>query len=236
MLVAIVNHGLNAQALSLKRAFLPHTRTVAIDSGSELTPAERAGFDLALPNVYYSGLLNAVADEAANLPADEPVFVWCSDVTYRDYGEASALAADAFTRPRVGTYAPSAWYSTHRQMWNRRSGLLRSVTFVEGFCFATRAFLLRQLCPIDTTRNRLGWGLDVQLGYLTRHAGLLSVVDDRIEVQHPPETGYSRVAARHERSAWQAGLPQRPRLFHQLARRQVNKRPLTMRLLLSLPW
>jgi hypothetical protein len=236
MLLAVINHGLSGQALALKRAFAPHTPALAIDSGSALTSVERAAFDLALPNVYYSGLLNAVATASANLPADEPVFIWCSDVTAPDYERACALAADALARPDVGTYAPSAWYSPHRQMWNRRSGALRAVTFVDGFCFATRASLLRQLCPIDTKRNRLGWGLDVQLGYLTRHARLRAVVDDRLEVRHPQSTGYSRPAAGRERGAWQAQLPREPRWFHRLARHKLNKHPLTMRLILSFPW
>lgn len=236
MLVAIINHALTRHALELKRAFSPHARTIAIDSGSLLTTDEYPQFDVALPNVYYSGLLNAVAEQSAGLDAADPVYICCSDVTVGDPARAIALVREAFSDRRIGSYAPSAHHSDHRQMACERTGRLRVVTFVDGFCFATRAGLLRQLCPIDLQQNLRGWGLEVQLGYLTRRAGQRTVVDDRIEVQHPRSTGYCRREAWRERGAWQARLSSRPRLFHRLARRKVNKHPLTMRLLLALPW
>jgi hypothetical protein len=121
-------------------------------------------------------------------------------------------------------------------MANHGTGGLRRVTFVDGFCFATRAHLLRRLCPIDTQVNLRGWGLEVQFGYLARHTDLRTVVDDSIEVQHPRSTGYCRKAAWRERGAWQARLPARVRLFHRLARRPLAKHPLMMRLLLAPTW
>ncbi len=236
MFVAILNHGHVAQALELKRAFLPHARTIAIDSGSTLTPLERSGFDLALPNVYYSGLLNAVAERTEHFAPDDPIFIWCSDVTCDDHSRMIELARRAFTRPWIGIYAPSASHSDQPQMRNRNTGTVRRVTFVDGFCFAVRSSILHQLCPIDTRLNRRGWGLEVQLGYIARHHRWSTVIDDRIEVQHPRHTGYSRADAWRERGAWQAALPPMPRLFHRLARRPLAKKPLTMRLMLALPW
>lgn len=236
MLVAIINHAHVLQALELKRTFLRHARTIAVDSGSTMTPLERSAFDLALPNVYYSGLLNAVAEQTEHFPPDDPIFIWCSDVTCDDYRRAIELARRAFTRPWIGIYAPSAWHSDQPQMRNRRTGTLRRVTFVDGFCFALRSSILHQLCPVDTSLNRRGWGLEVQLGYIARHHRWCTVVDDRIEVRHPRSTGYCRQAAWRERGAWQAALPPIPRLFHRLARRAIAKRPLTMRLMLALPW
>jgi hypothetical protein len=236
MFIAVINHALNAQALQLKQIFSRLARTIAIDSGSPLTAAERAGFDLALPNVYYSGLLNAVAEHTALHAPDDPVFIWCSDVTCDDYARLVALARAAFTDPRIGVYAPSAWHSDQAHMRCRRTGGLRHVTFVDGFCFAARNTLLQQLCPIDTRFNRFGWGVELQLAYLAHHGNWQVMIDDRIEVRHPRSTGYCRATACRERGAWQARLPTRPRLFHRLARRSVSKHPLTMRLLLALPW
>lgn len=236
MFVAILNHGHVNAALELKRTLTQHARTIAIDSGSELSPAQRTGFDIALPNVFYSGLLNAVAERTESFAPDDPIFIWCSDVSCDDYARAIQLARRAFTRPYVGIYAPSGWHSDQPQMRNRQSGGLRRVTFVDGFCFALRSSILHQLCPIDTNVNRRGWGLDVQLGYIARHHRWCTVVDDRIEVRHPNTSGYSREAAWHERGAWQAALPPIPRLFHRLARRPLAKRPLSMRLMLALPW
>lgn len=68
MLVAIINHGLVAEALvSAQARALPHGATIVIDSGSELTPSERMQCDFALPNVFYSGLLNP---DSAVIPAE----------------------------------------------------------------------------------------------------------------------------------------------------------------------
>lgn len=236
MVVAILNHALTEQALALKRTFSVHARTLAIDSGSALTPEQRAAFDLALPNVYYSGLLNAVAEQTQTLPPDDHVLVWCSDVTYDNYDRMCAVIREVFAAPRLGIYAPCGTHSDQPQMRNRHSGGLRRVTFVDGFCFAVRSSILQQLCPVDLRLNRRGWGLDVQLGYIARHHGWHVVVDDRVQVNHPRSTGYSRSDAWRERGQWQAALPPAPRLFHRLARRAFAKRALTMRLMLALPW
>lgn len=236
MFIAILNHALTRQALELKRRLSPHARTIAIDSGSVLTTEEFAQFDLALPNVYYSGLLNAVAEQTTSFAPDDPIFIWCSDVTCADYSLLVRRAREAFALPHIGIYAPSASHSDQPQMRNRRTGRLRRVTFTDGFCVACRASIFHQLCPVDTTLNRHGWGLEVQLGYIARHHGWHVVIDDGIEVRHPRNTGYCRDAAWRERGAWQAALPRAPRLFHRLARRPLAKQPLTMRLLLALPW
>jgi hypothetical protein len=236
MFVAVINHALTAQARHLKRSFAGHAHTIAIDSGSSLTSADRADFDVALPNVYYSGLLNEIERQASSLGANDPVYIWCSDVAVSDHGEAISLADAAFTDPTIGTYAPSAWHSFHGQMRNRGTGRLRTVSFVDGFCFATRVSVLRELCPIDTRVNIRGWGLEVQIGYLTRRAGLRTVIDDRIEVRHPSTTGYSRDTANAERVDWRKRLPAPAWLFFQLATRRFVKQSLGMRLLLALPW
>ena len=171
-----------------------------------------------------------------SLAPDDPIYVWASDVSYRDLGGALALAASAFQQPEIGTYAPSAWFSGHPQMWNQRRNGVRRTLFVEGFCFASRARVLRQLCPIDLERNALGWGVDIQLGYVTRQCGLYTVVDDRLKVDHPRSTGYSTAAAPIQRHRWVAGMPPSARRFHRVATWEFTKhRPLN-RLLATLPW
>ena len=236
MHVAIINHEHTAAALALKAAFAPHAEVLALDSGSNLTTAERSQFDLALPNVYYSGLLNAVAESTAGLDDNDVVYLWSSDVSHGDYAAAVSRAREAFLDPGVGTYAPSAWFSGHRQMWNKRTGGLRPVTFVEGFCFATRAGVLRRLCPVDTSVNALGWAVDIQLGYLTRRSALRTVVDDRLEVRHPRSTGYSTRAAALQRRAWLAQLPAGARRFHRVASWTWTKRRPFAAWISSLRW
>ncbi len=224
MLFIIINHRHNQATIALKAAFSPHADVLAIDSGSDLTPAERPHFDLALPNVYYSGLLNAAAEATGTRPDDEIVYVWCSDVSHESASAVLARASEAFADPRVGTYAPSAWFSGHPQMWNKHTGALRHVPFVEGFCFATRAGLLRELCPIDLSLNAMGWGIDMHLGYLTLRRARRTVVDDRIEVKHPRSTGYSKSIAGQQRIAWTAALPPAARRFHRIAAWSWTKR------------
>ena len=65
MLVAVVNHGRTADALALGRAFAAAAEVVLIDSGSDRDAQQAGDFDLALPNVYYAGLLNAAVAAGA---------------------------------------------------------------------------------------------------------------------------------------------------------------------------
>jgi hypothetical protein len=236
MLFTIINHRHNQASIALKAAFAPHVDVFLIDSGSDLSPAELPHFDLALPNVYYCGLLNAAAHAARSRPADEVIYLWSSDVSHDFPAAVLARATEAFADPRVGTYAPSAWFSGHAQMWNKHTGALRPVPFVEGFCFATRAGLLRELCPIDTSLNAMGWGIDMQLGYLTLHRAQRTVVDDRIEVKHPKSTGYSTSIAQQQRAAWSANLPPAARRFHRVAEWSWTKRRPFSAWVCSWPW
>jgi hypothetical protein len=216
LLVAVVNHGHADAALALGRAFRSAAEVVLIDSGSSLSPDQARGFDLVLPNVYYAGLLNAAAALAARLRADH-LYLVCSDVRFSDCALAVRRAEAAFDRPGVGVYAPSARGSVHRQMSGRAGGRLRPVAFVDGFCFAARCDLLRELCPVDTALNALGHGLDVQLGYLAMRRGLASVVDDELTVEHPLGSGYHQGEARRQWRRWaRTALTARARLFHWL--------------------
>ena len=81
---------------------------------------------------------------------------------------------------------------------------------------ALTASELLNVFPVDTRVNRLGWGLDVHLGYLARHAGLCAVVDHAMPVHHPMASGYDGQLARAQRDAWYGTLPPAARLFRQL--------------------
>src|SRR5262245_40997090 len=201
LLVAIVNHQRTDAALALGAAFRPAAEVVLIDSGSRLSRRQARGFDLALPNVYYSGLLNAVVEQAVERGAAR-VYVVCSDVSFPDCALAARRAEAALDRPGVGAYAPSARGSPHLRMRRRAGGRCRRVAFVDGFAFAARRELLEQLCPVDTSLNALGYGLDVQLGYLALRDGLDSVVDDGVTVEHPVGSGYSREEAERQWRRW----------------------------------
>lgn len=236
MLFIVLNHRHNDAAIRLKTAFSPYADVLAIDSGSDLSPTERPHFDIALPNVYYCGLLNAATRAAQNRADDEIVYLWSSDVSHQSPADVTRRATEAFADARIGTYAPSAWFSGHPQMWNKHTGTLRRVLFVEGFCFATRVGLLRALCPIDTSVNTMGWGVDIQLGYLTLRHARRTVVDDRIEVRHPKSTGYSTTIAHQQRVAWTAQLPPSARRFHLISQKSWSKRRPFSAWLCKCPW
>lgn len=120
-------------------------------------------------------------------------------------------------------------------MLRRRNGTLRSVVFVEGVSFAVRASLLTKLCPIDTTVNALGWGLDVYLGFLAMQAGLTSVVDDRVVVYHEANCGYNTAQARDQRDAWFAQHSRAAQRFQKLTSLKPLKSALGVRLLQRMP-
>ena len=236
MIAAVVNHEHTDEALKLGRAFSAHCATVLLDSGSTLNSEQRTEFTECLPNVYYSGLLNAAVRQADSRPDEEPMLFWCSDVGVKEHGKLVRLAEESFADPGVGVYAPSAWFSGHAQMWNKGTGTLRPVLFVEGFCFAARLGLLRKLCPVDTSVNCLGWGLDLQLGFIAHRSRYQVCVDDRIEVQHPRSTGYSTADARSQRSNWLAKLSPEAQRFHSIATLRIAKRRPVVTWLSSMAW
>ena len=236
LLVAVVNHEHTAGAAALVRGFAPHADVLAIDSGSKLAEGERDLFALRLPNVYYSGLINAACEAASGMPDKEVLYFICSDVAVDDCGRAAELARRAFADPRLGLYAPSANESGHPQMLHRGSGGLRPAAFVEGFCFAVRLSLLAQMCPVDVSVNRLGWGLDKYLGYLALRAGLETAVDDRLTVRHRGICGYSTREARQQHDAWFAGRSRAARRFQALSSVSWCKTNPGLRLLKALPW
>jgi hypothetical protein len=197
MLAVVVNHGHNAHALALRDRLTTVVDAVAIDSGSQLTHVEHDAFDVCLPNVYYSGLLNEAVRQVQARGHDSLLLV-ASDVRVEQVETLVTHARSALARPDIGVYGPCCAGAGQRHMWPRRTARLREVPFLEGFCFAARADLLSRLCPVDLERNRLGWGLDVHLGYLALRSGLRCVVDDQVEVMHPARTGYSLEQARRE--------------------------------------
>jgi hypothetical protein len=219
MLVSIINHNRNADAIALREAFAPLVPVRLLDSGSKLSEAERKQFDECLPNVYYSGLLNRTAEIARSEPPEAPVLLICSDVGVGNAGHLLACLSDAFSDPRVMVWAPCAKVRSFPHMVPHGTGGLRRVSFADGFCFAARRKLFDQVCPVDVTVNRIGWGPDVQFGYLAAIAGGLSVIDDRVEVVHDEGSGYAYEEASRQYLDWRSRLPWPARMFHLYGRR-----------------
>ncbi len=219
MLAVIANHNHNANAIALREGFrsVLGNDAILIDSGSDIAESERQHFDDCQKNIYYSGLLNCAFEHSANLAADDPILFICSDVEIADPSAMVARVRQVFTDIRLKVWGPSSFGSGHPQMWPRGQGKLRVVSFVEGFCFAARKEVLARICPVDLSINRLGWGLDKQLGYFAGLEEGYCAVDDGVEVFHPKETGYNTEEASKQRHAWNKGFHVSARCFQVLA-------------------
>lgn len=215
--IYIVNHALNQSALDLAAALRACFQVELHDSGSVLSDDERRGFDHVWGNIGYAGLINTVCDRLVELDDHQPVGFICSDVSVSNPRCLRERVLRVFENPRIALYAPSSTGSNHPQMHPRRGGGLRRVSFVDGFCFFVRASIFREVCPIDLERNRLGWGIDKQFGYVTACGGALAVVDNAVTVGHPNVSGYGRDEASRQRDEWLTDKSRAEKLFQKLA-------------------
>jgi len=234
LLIAIINHGLNEKALHLKKTLGRFASVVAIDSGSVLRDEERLGFDLCLPNVFFGGCVRA-ATALAEQRGHTHLLLWASDVSCPHPERLIRRCRQALGDGRTGVYAPAAEHSFHRQMAPRPGTGLARVSFTDGFCFASSLDLFSRICR-DFSGVRLGFGMDIHLGYLARMLGLEVCIDHECLVHHPAGAGYSVSAATREWNEWLQAQPVQTRLFHALARKRLAKTRLGMRALLALPW
>ena len=235
MLITVVNHEHNAEAVALSGRLAPFGDVVSIDSGSKLEDHLIDAFDLKLPNVYYTGLLNVAVEQAVERGHDELLFI-CSDVSISDCDFLVAKAREALADDEVGCFAPCVPGSPHLQMRPRGSGSMREVAFVEGMCFAARIGLLRKFCPVDTKVNLYGYGLDVVLGYHAMKENMKSVVDDRVRVHHPRETGYDTESATAHQNRWLAAQGREVLRFNRLTRMDFFQTRLGFGLLRKFYW
>ena len=217
MLVTVVNHNHNQQAIRLRDAFAKENQALLIDSGSHLSTQEEERVDIGLPNVYYTGLVNKAWEQTKGMGPDEILLFVSSDVELDNPSDLVLRTKRCFEDKRIGVYAPSMEVSDHLQMRTGQSANLRAVVFVEGVIFAVRKKLIDLLCPVDPSVNRLGWALDVHLGYLTLKSGLRSVVDDGIQIRHAPGRGYQDKDAREQAEEWLAAQGPKASLFWQLS-------------------
>lgn len=223
ILTVIVNHNHNEEAIQLKKNFTPYCDTLLLDSGSDLTESEKQYFDETLSNVYYNGLLNCAFEKFSDSRTCDYLLFITSDVKIRNPLQLLERISLVLDDVSIGVYSPSTNDSCHNHMNNKGSAGLRKVTFTEGFCFAVRRNLIEKVCPIDTTVNKIGHGVDIYLGYLAMLNHTCSVVDDRVLVYHPNRSGYADVDARRERDAWFATKSGPANMFHRFVSNNMFK-------------
>ncbi|MEY4384357.1 MAG: hypothetical protein RI995_1899 [Bacteroidota bacterium] len=191
--VSIVNYNLNSASNKLKKLFSTQFNFVeVIDSGSK---EKDPGFIL-FDNIYYSGLFN----ESVKLTQKNNkkwLFLICSDVelTPENFSKLSTTFQLPQSWESIGVYAPSSTGRSHQFCKNYQTNNLRIVPMVEGFCFMAHMDVLKEIYPVDSTVNLLGWGIDVLKGYFTHQQNRYCVIDDTCEVHHPDDCGYENIQA-----------------------------------------
>ena len=197
ILVCITNHNENENAIHLKNNLSSYFDTIIIDSESDIVLDE---FDIKLPNVYYTGLLNESFKQSIERNKDYCFFI-ASDVYINDFKKLSEciLSLDE----NVYVWAPSSKGQSHIHCKNLDSGNIREVPYVEGFCFLSNIKVVDSLYPISLERNKYGFGIDLLMGLnCIKRLGKICAVDDRIEIYHREGTGYDQSKALRDMYTW----------------------------------
>lgn len=204
MLVSVVNHNNNRNAVKLIDDFKKYCCVYSVDSGSDLKGFENV-FELELDNVYYTKLL--LESLKFFLRNDEKVFGFvCSDIVICDCKKLVDTINDIFNNSNIGVYSPSSTGRSLKHCKNFQTGDIRDVPFVEGFCFFAERFIIEEFMEYDFSVNKLGWGLDVLMGFLCQKNKMRCVIDDRIVIEHFNETGYSMAEASKEMYKWHQSI------------------------------
>ena len=198
MICVIFNHNQNENSAKLLKMFSRDMDTFVLDSGSSI---EDSRFTI-LGNIYYSNLLNE-STKLMNLSnADWLIFI-TGDVEISEDNYVKLIEATK-SLDGIGSYSPCVSKQSKSHSFCKRVGELglRDVKFNEGFMSIVRADIINQICPIDSSINKHGWGVDVYTGYITKNMGLRCVVDDSVEVYHPHSTGYDQFEASQGMYSW----------------------------------
>ena len=197
LLCVIVNHNYHDNSITLAQTLGQYFDWVMFDSGSDKPPQQ----SVRLPNIYYSALLNHAVAVAVEKGYRRLFFV-CSDVFISNTAAAGIAAALAGDLKDAGLYSPASTGGSYEFCRQQPGGGLREVPFVEGFAFAADLSVMQELCPVDTSGNLYGWGLDIAAGYFAREKGMKVLIDDRVVMEHSIGTGYSRETAGLEMMTW----------------------------------
>lgn len=208
ILCCIFNHNSNDGALAWKARMDKHFETVILDSGSSPECPDAMN----LPNIFYSGLMNK-AYELLKEKDYRWLMIVTSDIEISD-SDASRLVErmkDISRSLNVGLYQPSCRWSRRGralpQSLCHYTGRLRKVNFQEGWFHMASREVLDGILPVDTSINRLGWGIDLALCHSARILRRLILVDDGVKVLHPRGTGYAKDEALAQMRIWHATIP-----------------------------
>lgn len=151
-------------------------------------------FDLYIPNVdFYGNKWKDVKDFFLSNEY-ESIFVICSDVSVvcgdiigkiEKYGQTPGIGSYGFGTIKQTTYT-----------WLRYNNVqnVKSVPFIEGYCFGASKDLIKSL-ELDSI---YGYGLDLEMGYKSRLIGLRCIVDNEVCIKHEYGKSYDDGEAKKE--------------------------------------
>ena len=202
ILIFIFNYRHDDNARRWVELLSPYFETVVLDSGND----KIAGDFIQYPNIYYSGLFN----EAKKLTEGKD-YAWvgiiCSDVTIEEKytGNFISCLNWLLTTHNVGIWQ-AAPDSTSRSVHGhyKGTGEPQHKVWIEGWMQFTKKEVWDRMPIVDTEMNRLGWSIDTVAECLAYSMNLITVMDDRCQVHHPAERGYSEDDARLQGRKWEA--------------------------------
>jgi len=171
------------------------------DSGSDDGKHPRCQ-STTLPNIYWTGAWNKIMAEASDYDAvwmpGADIELLCHVEDYREAIEASLP---------FGCWSPAIHGRAHpfMQKVNYAHGMAMSVRNVEGMAMACSGELMREVGEL-VPGSPMGFGQDFWLCHRARQMGLRNVIDGRVDVYHPPGTGYDEKLAHSQMEDAFAGL------------------------------
>lgn len=209
ILCCVFNYNANEKASAWADRLSADFDTLILDSGSN--PPCSHPLALHLDNVYYSGLMNK-AYELLLAGNFRWLMIVTSDIEIDEDNTRRLIDAmkQISRSTNVGLYQPSCRLSMRgRALWQSMchyTGRMRMVNFQEGWFHLVCREVLDMLMPVDCSKNRFGWGIDLALCHFARISHKLIIVDDRVKVLHPKGTGYNRDEALRQMRIWHSGI------------------------------
>jgi hypothetical protein len=191
--------GKKQHAAKLEAMFRPHCETFVINSDDSLRAAyphwQHVGNEAYFTDQWNAAIDRFNGDILMHIQAD----VWPVKV-----GQVLSECAKYIKNYGVGVYAPNVDFNAHYYRKDSLPILERGVFVVPATdcCFwGISRDVIRDTPRVDSSVNRLGWGIEYLVGAVARRKGLKIVRDYRFTAGHPKGSGYKLNQAFNE---WRA--------------------------------
>lgn len=152
-------------------------------------------------DAYFSDQFN----KAMSMFTGEVLFHVQGDAEYEDWHGLVEDSACDFDRHRWGVYAPNIIWTPHKSHLVDGEDLgegVREVSNTDCTCWFIHRDILAGMRPIDTSINKIGWGVDAIIARISSGKGRKVLRTYRHTVYHPYSSGYSRDEAIRQMEAY----------------------------------